>query len=68
MYACGFRPTNSIGKDGSSRKAGKLGPTARVPAKSRFQRDEDGNLNQNPNFEKASKTTNKKGVWYYDKS
>jgi hypothetical protein len=25
-------------------------------------------LNQNPNFEKTSKTTNKKGVWYYDKS
>jgi len=29
-YACGFRPTRIIREDGSSRKAGKLGPAANL--------------------------------------
>jgi len=41
MYSCGLRPTKRIKSAGSSRNAGKLGPAA--------------TLNQNPNFEMASK-------------
>jgi hypothetical protein len=40
QYACGLRPTKSIGSGGKSSNAGKLGPAAI--------------LNQNPNFETAS--------------